>query len=416
MGKKTRICVVGPSKKFLSGISYYTIRLANALADNYDVSVLCFRNLLPKFLFPGSKHVGKDLATLDYGENVRVFNGMDYNNPLTWYRAYRFLKQEKPDVVILQWWTSSVAHMHLLISLISAISTKAKVVIEFHEVVDPLEESILPIRIYSRIMGRFLVRRASLYVTHSESDRRLVASKYRIPGEHVHVIPHGLYDQYEPIPMEEARKKLGLGGGDDVDGVFVDGVFVDGVFVDDVFVDDVFVDDVFVVLSFGLIRPYKGVPNLIKAFGELPDNVALASRLLIAGEIWEDRDAVTRAISGCKYRDRITLVDSYIPDDSIPLYFNAADVVALPYLRASQSGVAHIAMAFGKPIVVSKVGGLEESMADYAGTYFVPPGDAGAIKEALLKLFAERPAGFEPPDRGWDVTKEKYGAVISRIR
>jgi len=123
----------------------------------------------------------------------------------------------------------------------------------------------------------------------------------------------------------------------------------------------------------------------------MPADVASRSRLLIAGEIWEDREAVTQAITNSPYRDRITLVDTYIPDESIPLYFNAADVVSLPYLRASQSGVAHIAMAFGKPIVVSKVGGLEESMADYAGTFFVPPGDVGAIRDALLRLYAEKP-------------------------
>jgi glycosyltransferase involved in cell wall biosynthesis len=381
MSKKLKVCIVGPSKKFLSGISYYTIRLANSLAGDYDVSVLCFRNLLPKFMFPGSKHVGMDLSSLDYGDNVRVFNGMDYNNPYTWYRAYRFLKSEAPDVVILQWWTSSVAHMHLLLTLINRLSTKAKVIIEFHEVVDPLEESIFPIRIYSRIMGRSLVRSASLYVTHSESDRKLVASKYRIPDERVKVIPHGLYDQYEKISQPEAREKLGLGND-------------------------------YLILSFGLIRPYKGVPNLIKAFGDLPADVAGRSWLLIVGEIWEDREAVMQAIADCKNKGRITLVDKYIPDDEIPLYFNASDVVVLPYLRASQSGVAHIAMALGKPIIVSKVGGLEESMADYAGTYFIPPGDPAAIKEALLKLYRDRPGAFEPPRRRWDVIKEKYEAVL----
>jgi glycosyltransferase involved in cell wall biosynthesis len=380
----TKICIVGPSKKFLSGISYYTIRLSNSLSSDYEVSVLCFRNLLPKFMFPGSKHVGKDLASLEYNPGLKVYNGMDYNNPLTWYHAYRFLKKEKPDVLILQWWTSSVAHMHLIIALINAISTRAKIIIEFHEVVDPLEESILPTRVYSRVMGRFLVKRASLYVTHSESDKLLIASKYRIPNERVQVIPHGLYDQYKQVSREEARQKLGL-------------------------------DSDYVILSFGLIRPYKGIPNLVKAFGELPENVALRSRLLIAGEIWEDRAAVINSIKDSRYRDRITLVDSYIPDDDIPLYFNACDVVALPYLRASQSGVAHIAMNFGKPIVVSKVGGLEESMADYSGTFFVPPGDSSAIKEAITKLYGERPGPFEPPRRGWDMTNEKYRAVISLL-
>ncbi len=380
----TRVCIVGPSKKFLSGISYYTIRLANSLADGYDVSVVNFRNLLPKFMFPGSKHVGKDLSDLDYRSGVKVYNGMDYNNPLTWYGAYQFLKREAPDVVILQWWTSSVAHMHLIISLISALSVKAKIVLEFHEVVDPLEESILPIRLYSRAMGRLLVRRAAQYVTHSESDRKLVVSKYRIPEEKVQVIPHGLYDQYRQVPQAEARKKLGL-------------------------------DGEYVILTFGLIRPYKGIPNLIKAFGDMPADIASRSRLLIAGEIWEDREAVTQAINNSPYRDRITLVDTYIPDESIPLYFNAADVVSLPYLRASQSGVAHIAMAFGKPIVVSKVGGLEESMADYAGTFFVPPGDVSAIRDALLRLYAEKPGPYEPPKRGWDTIREKYMALISTL-
>jgi len=385
MGEKLKVCIVGPSKKFLSGISYYTIRLANSLSGDYDVSVLCFRNLLPKFMFPGSKHVGKDLASIDYGAGVKVFNGMDYNNPLTWYRAYKFLKRERPDVLILQWWTSSVAHMHILIALINAISTGAKIIIEFHEVVDPLEESILPTRIYSRIMGRWLVSRATLYITHSESDKCLITSKYWIPDERVKVIPHGLYDQYEKVSSEEARKKLGMG-------------------------------DDYIILSFGLIRPYKGIPYLIKAFGELPEEVAHRSRLLIAGEIWEDREAVTRSIAESRYRDRITLVDSYIPDDSISLYFNASDVVALPYLRASQSGVAHIAMTFGKPIVVSRVGGLEESMADYRGTYFVLPGDSSAIAQTILKLYRERPTQFEAPDRGWDIIKKKYEAVISTLK
>jgi glycosyltransferase involved in cell wall biosynthesis len=380
----TKICIVGPSKKFLSGISYYTIRLSNSLSADYDVSVLCFRNLLPKFMFPGSKHVGKDLASLDYAPGLKVYNGMDYNNPLTWYHAYRFMKREKPDVIILQWWTSSVAHMHMIIALINAITTRAKIIIEFHEVVDPLEESIVPIRVYSRIMGRFLVGRAALYVTHSESDKRLVVSKYRIPEEQVQVIPHGLYDQYKQVSREEARQKLRMDGD-------------------------------YVILSFGLIRPYKGIPNLVKAFGELPESIALKSRLLIAGEIWEDRAAVVQSIESSKYKDRITLIDNYIPDDDIPLYFNATDVVALPYLRASQSGVAHIAMTFGKPIVVSRVGGLEESMADYSGTFFVPPGDSSAIREAIVKLYGERPGPFEPPKRGWDLTNEKYRAVISSL-
>ncbi len=169
------------------------------------------------------------------------------------------------------------------------------------------------------------------------------------------------------------------------------------------------------ILSFGLIRPYKGNTYLINAFGELPDEVAAKCRLMIVGEIWEDRQAVESAIAACRHKEHITLVDRYVSDEDAQLYFASSDVVVLPYLRASQSAVAHTAMAFGKPIIVSRVGGLQESMADYAGTFFMPPADTDAIKNAILRLYGERPGEFDPPKRGWDVIEQKYGAVIALL-
>ena len=378
-----KVCVVGPSKKFLSGISYYTLRLSNALTGRYGVCAVCFRNLLPKFLFPGHKHVGQDLSNLNFDPTVAAFDGMDWNNPLTWYRAYKFLRKEKPDVILLQWWTSSAAHMHLLICLMN-LRLKAKIILEFHEVVDPFEESILPIRLYSRLAGRLLIRRANSYVAHSDSDKKLLSEKYGLNSDRIQVIPHGLYDQYKAVDRESARKSLGLDLGDNV------------------------------IMSFGLIRPYKGIPYLIKAFGELPAPIAASSKLLLVGEIWEDRDSVVNAINESPYKDRIVLLDRYVSDDEVAKYFSAADIVVLPYLRASQSGVAHIAMTFGKPIVVSRVGGLEESMADYSGTFFVPPGDTVAIKDAIVKILSEKPGPFEPPRRGWGEIVEKYAQIIDQ--
>jgi glycosyltransferase involved in cell wall biosynthesis len=383
---KSKVCVVGPSKKFLSGISYYNIRLANSLTSRYEVSVLCFRNLLPKRLFPGHKHVGKDLADVDYDKNVKLFDGMDYNNPLTWCRAFDFLRRERPDTIILQWWTSSVAHMHMLIALMNMF-VKSKIIIEFHEIVDPLEESILPIRLYSRLMGRLLVRLAGAYITHSESDKKLLIEKYGMDAGRIHVVPMGLYDHHKRMDRESARKALGIDGGD--------------------------VGDVAVILSFGLIRPYKGIPYLIRAFGDLPEEAAHNARLLLVGEVWEDRAAVEDAIASSPYRDRITLVDRYVSDEEVGMYFSSADIVVLPYLRASQSAVAHVAMAFGKPIIVSRVGGLQESMAGYKGTYFVPPADVTAIRDAILSIRSARPEEFEPPRRGWEEIATEYAAIIA---
>ncbi|ALK05340.1 Glycosyltransferase involved in cell wall bisynthesis [Methanosarcina thermophila] len=384
MRSNKSVCIVGPSKRFLSGISYYTIRLANAMSAEKNVSVVCFRQLLPTSLFPGKSHVGKNISDLNFLPGIPVFDGMDYNNPLTWVQAYQFLKAQKPDIIILQWWTSSVAHMQLLLKLFAGLLHKPKIIIEFHEVVDPFEESILPIRIYSKAAGKLLRKNLDAYITHSESDKELIAKRYSISPEKIHVIPHGLYDQYgDLLDIKEARRSLSI-------------------------------KDNFVILSFGLIRRYKGIPYLIRAFEQLPPEILEKSRLLIVGEIWEDRKELLDQIKASPSYNRITLINEYIPDDKVNLYFSAADVVVLPYLRASQSGIAHIAMSFGKPVIVSEVGGLKESMAKYKGTFFVPPGDVDSIRNAILSKFGKR-EHYEAPDQKWDKIINCYIELIQSV-
>jgi glycosyltransferase involved in cell wall biosynthesis len=383
MYKSKNICIVGPSKRFLSGISYYTIRLANALSSTGEISVICFRNLLPEFLFPGRTHVGKNLSQLDFSPEVQVFDGMDYNNPITWYAAYKHLKHVKPDVIILQWWTSSVSHMHLFIK-IASILVKSKLIIEFHEVVDPLEESIIPIRIYSRLMGTILRKNLNAYIVHSESDKSLVARRYKIEPLKIHVIPHGLYDNYgEVIETKKAKEILSI-------------------------------KEEFVILSFGLIRKYKGVPYLIEAFGQLPSNMAEKSRLLIVGEIWEDKDSLISQIKCSPYKEKITLIDKYVRDEMIPVYFSAAHIVVLPYTRASQSGIAHIAMSFGKPVIASEVGGLNESLGSYDGTFFVPPENIFVLSEEIIKQFGSKKI-YNIPALRWDTIVKNYFKLISEL-
>ena len=384
MASNKSICIVGPSKLFLSGVSYYTIRLANAMSSEKNISVICFRQLLPTFLFPGKSHVGKTISDMNFSSDISIFDGMDYNNPLTWIQAYLFLKNQKPDVIILQWWTSSVAHMHLLLKFFANLLHKPKIIIEFHEVVDPFEESIIPIRLYSKITGKLLRKNLDAYITHSESDKQLVAKRYSIAPEKIHVVLHGLYDQYgKLLDIKEARKELSI-------------------------------HEEFVILFFGLIRKYKGIPYLISAFEQLPSKILEKSRLLIVGEIWENRRELLNRIKLSPLHDKITLVDEYIPDEKVNLYFSASNVVVLPYLRASQSGIAHIAMAFGKPVVVSEVGGLKESMANYEGTFFVSPGEIGSLRDAILSQLGTE-EHYEAPDQKWDKIVNSYIELIQSV-
>ncbi len=115
-----------------------------------------------------------------------------------------------------------------------------------------------------------------------------------------------------------------------------------------------------------------------------------------------------------KYKEKITLINEYVPDDMVPIYFSASNLVVLPYTRASQSAVAQTAMSFGKPVVVSEVGGLKESMAHYDGTFFVPPRNSDAIKMQLIKHFGSEKI-YSSPALGWDIISKLYLKVISEI-
>lgn len=384
-----KICVVGSSKRFFSGITTHTIFLANALSTRNQVSVVLLRNLLPRFLFPGREHVGKDQYSVDFTADIDVYDGMDYNSPRSWLGAYKFLKIHRPDVIIILWWSSSVAHMQIFLKWVNRLGVKAKIILEMHEVVDPLEDRILPIRLYSRVAGRMLVRRLDAYTTQSSIDRDKVIDVYHIDANMIYVVPVGLYEDYaKPIDRLSAKQELRI-------------------------------DKEFVILYFGLIRHYKGVPHLIEAFNGLPSSIALRSRLLIVGEVWEEKEQLEKMVDTSPYKDQITLVQQYVPDSMIPKYFSASDVVVLPYLRASGSGVAHIALPYGKPIILSDVPALRESLGDYPGSIFVKPGDPVSIRDNIVAVYKVVESGedshYTSAHVTWDDIARQYETIIENL-
>jgi glycosyltransferase involved in cell wall biosynthesis len=111
------------------------------------------------------------------------------------------------------------------------------------------------------------------------------------------------------------------------------------------------------------------------------------ARLTIAGAPapadFDDR-RVTEWARG--HGERVTLVPRYVPMADVPALFGSARAVVLPYLTASQSGVAHLAMTFGRPVVASDVGDLPEVVIDGTNGLIVPPGDPAALAQALERL------------------------------
>jgi len=335
--------------------------------------------MLPIKLFPGWKRVGKSLATVTFVEEVDAGEMLDWFNPFSWAKSARIARSG--DVVILEWWTSSVAHMYLAILVL--LSRKTPVIIEYHEVVDSFEQSVLPIRIYSRVMGRVIRNMATHFVVHSSAEGNLVKEVYHIPSKKITIIPHALYDHYPLLEKRVARERLGI-------------------------------TEENVILFFGLLRPYKGVKYLIRAFDSLPPEVSQSTRLLIVGEAWEDGESLSLA-EGSSRREKITVVNRYVADSEVPVYFSAADMLVLPYTRASQSGVAHIAMAYGLPIVASRVGGLAEGLEPYQGAFLVSPGLIGELREQILKVLEKKEVYPPPKDLAWDSIGDKWLALCHSL-
>src|SRR5918996_3954902 len=177
----------------------------------------------------------------------------------------------------------------------------------------------------SRIAGtlRRLLARMDAVVAHSEHGKGRLAGDYGVPPERIEVIPHGAFDYLtrqsdeRPLPDELAA--------------------VEGP----------------VVLAFGLVRPYKGTDLLLEAFARVE-----GAELWVVGmprmPMGPLRELAARAPG------RVRFVDRFVTDPEIPAFMRRADVVALPYRNIEQSGVLYTALAFGRPLLLSDVGGFPE--------------------------------------------------------
>jgi glycosyltransferase involved in cell wall biosynthesis len=164
------------------------------------------------------------------------------------------------------------------------------------------------------------------------------------------------------------------------------------------------------VLFFGLIRPYKGLEDLIRAFSSMSEQEAASRWLTVVGETWEGCTEPARLIEASQHADRITFVNEYVPDEVVAAAFAHADLVVLPYHRSSSSGILHVAMSWGLPVVLTDVGGLPEAAEGYEGAVFVPPGDPAMLKVGIDRAVQMVGQPFADP-RDWSQTTEAIRAA-----
>jgi glycosyltransferase involved in cell wall biosynthesis len=249
----------------------------------------------------------------------------------------RFRRAEHSEVVHWQWLTAP----HLDAPL---MPTDQRRVFTLHY---PLPSSRA-----GRTAQRMLLSRFDAVVSHSEHGAARLRDEVGLDPERVHVIPHGAFDYLTRLPDELPLP------------------------------DELAAAEGPVILFFGLLRPYKGIDVLLEAFREVE-----GAELWIAGMPRMPVEPLYEAAA--RADGTVRFVPRFISDPEIPAYFRRADLVVLPYREIEQSGVLYTALAFGKPLVLSAVGGFTEfAERDRAGR-LAPPGDPEALAATLNELVAD---------------------------
>jgi glycosyltransferase involved in cell wall biosynthesis len=192
-------------------------------------------------------------------------------------------------------------------------------------------------------------------IAHSEHGAELLRRELGV--RRVRVIPHGAFDYLTRLP-EEKPLPAELEGAEDP-----------------------------VILFFGLLRPYKGIDTLLKAFCRVR-----GAELWIVGNPRMEVEPLRRL--GLEAAGRIRFLTRFVEDAEIAAIFRRADLVVLPYRDAEHSGVLYTGLAFGKPLVLSAVGGFPE-VAEHGAARLVPPDQPLALAAALSELIGDQGARAE---------------------
>ena len=341
-----RITLIGPTYPFRGGIAHHTTLLYRHLRVRHEVNFFTFRRQYPSWLFPGrTDRDPSERPLLAPGVEALV----DSMNPATWLGVARRIARLRPGLVILPWWSSFwTPHFLTMASLIRRIPG-ARLLAICHNVVDHEEGR------FSRMCARAVLRKMDDCLVHSVADearlRRLV------PAARVTRAFHPLYEFVRPtlLGKVEARAKLGLTGD--------------------------------TILFFGFVRPYKGLGDLLLAMPRIVQRHPVT--LLVAGEFWGGSDAFRRQVRELSLERAVRCVDRYVPNEEIALYFSAADLVVLPYVSGTASGVVQMAYGLDKPVVATTVGALADIVEDGRTGYLTPPGQPAALADAIVRFFEE---------------------------
>jgi beta-1,4-mannosyltransferase len=225
---------------------------------------------------------------------------------------------------------------------------------------------------HPRLERRFwaaFVRRVDAVIHPSAAGQQEVHARYPALAARPHaVVPHGHFRASYPdtVSRDDARTSLGIPSGTRV------------------------------VAFFGLVRPYKNVPHLVRTVRALSPSAGDVVLLIAGAPLTPTIAEEVRSAVGGDPRVRLAL--EHVPDDDVQRYLRAADLVVLPFKEITNSGSALLALSFDRPVLVPSQGAMGELQA-LAGEDWVRTYEGDLTPDVLanaLDWAAQRPHGESP--------------------
>ncbi|MFQ5813181.1 MAG: glycosyltransferase family 4 protein [Anaerolineae bacterium] len=298
----------------------------------------------------------------------RLFKALEY--PLDLLLFERHIEEVRPDILHYQWVLVPTLE-RLMFKRFKAMGIQ--LVYTAHNLL-PHEE-----RRWHRKQYASLYKTVNQIIVHSENNRRELVETFMLEATKVHVIPQGNFSDFsgEALTRKKAKEMLGIDPKQRV------------------------------ILFFGLIKRYKGVECLIKAFPTVKKRLPEA-KLLIAGKPNEDFSPYENLIADLGIVADVITHPRFIPYREVVAYFCAADVVVLPYVKTYQSAVVFTAYTFGRPVIATATGGLPEVIEQGKSGYVVPPADEQMLAEAICEILLDEKKTTQMGDYARHLAETKY--------
>lgn len=345
------IVLVGTAYPLRGGIAHFNALLYKHLSTRHHVEIVTFTRQYPSILFPG-----KTQDETGGPENALPSEQLiDSINPWTWYTASKVIARKKPDLLVFKYWMPFFGPCFGTIARLVRRWTGTKVIFICDNII-PHER-----RIGDLMFTRYAFGGVDAFIVQSGAVEKDLNNF--MPGARYALVPHPVYEIFgSGILKADARAKLKL-------------------------------SDERVILFFGYVRRYKGLHILLDAMPAILKSIRV--KLLVVGEFYDDEKKYRQQIEANHLQNDVSVFSDYVPNEQVNLYFSAADIVVLPYVSATQSGIVQIAYQFDKPVIATDVGGLSEVVLNNRTGFIVKPESPQEVAEAVTRFYKdEREAEF----------------------